>query len=265
MFVTSISIYPIKATAAIDLPEAEVRRRGLADDRRWVLADEDGQFLHQRIHAKLAAVQSSLASDGSLHVDAPGRSPLRIARPDGSERFAVTVWRDTVDAALAASDAQVWFSEYMGFPCRLLFMDTAATRPVAPEYGRPGDVVSFADAIPLLLTTEASLGDLNARLSDALPMARFRPNVVIDGDNAWEEEHWERLRIGAVEFEVTHPCVRCVVTTIDQRSGQRSGDGEPLKTLASFRKTADGVCFGVNILPRGVGQIHVGDSVEVIS
>ena len=81
----------------------------------------------------------------------------------------------------------------------------------------------------------------------------------------WDEEKWHRLRIGDVEFEATHPCVRCVVTTIDQTSGKLSDDGEPLKALASFRKTSDGVCFGQNITPRGCGAIHIGDTVKLLT
>jgi uncharacterized protein YcbX len=152
----------------------------------------------------------------------------------------------------------------MGVPCQLVFMDDEATRPVVPEYGKAGDVVSFADAMPLLLATRASLADLNRRLENQLPMNRFRPNIVIDGGKPWFEESWQGVRIGDVEFEVTHPCLRCAVTTIDQQDGKKSGDGEPLKTLASFRRTEAGVSFGVNLAPRSSGTLHVNDPVSVV-
>lgn len=264
MHVTGLAIYPIKATAAIDLQQAEVRARGLAGDRRWMVVDADGQFLHQRIHAKLALVTTTLGIGDSLCVDAPGMPRLKVDCPDGGQRLDVVVWSDTVSAAHGGSEAEDWFSEYMGVSCQLVFMDDEATRPVVPEYGKAGDVVSFADAMPLLLATEASLADLNRRLDNRLPMSRFRPNVVIDGDEPWLEESWQSVRIGDVEFEVTHPCLRCVVTTIDQQVGKKSADGEPLKTLASFRRTEAGVAFGVNLAPRSSGTLHLKDPVSLI-
>ena len=124
--------------------------------------------------------------------------------------------------------------------------------------------MSFADAVPLLLATDASLVDLNRRLARPLPMSRFRPNVTVDGDEPWEEDRWKIVRMGNVEFEITHRCARCVVTTIDQDTGEKSGEGEPLKTLATFRRDSDGVYFGQNLVPRSVGTIAVGDEVEVL-
>ena len=263
MQVTALFIYPIKATTAISLQQAEVRPRGLAGDRRWVVVDNNGQFLQQRTHPKLAIVRTALQPDGVLIVTAADMDPLHIAPPAGQDRAEVTVWRDTVDAANAGPEAADWFSRFLELPCRLVFMDQDANRPVAPEYGREGDVVSFADALPLLLTTDASLADLNQRLDKTLPMSRFRPNLVIDGDTPWAEDKWKRIRVGEIEFEITHPCVRCVVTTIDQDTGQKSPDGEPLKTLATFRRGEKGVLFGMNLVPRNGGIIRVGDEVVV--
>jgi uncharacterized protein YcbX len=265
MRVTRLSIYPIKATREVSLQRTDVRPRGLAGDRRWVVIDETGQFVHQRVSPQLAVVSTTLHSDGSISIEAPRMSRLRVSAPQGGVRQMVHVWNDVVDAALANDEAADWFSQLLGFRCNLAFMDERAQRPVAPQYGRDGDVVSFADALPLLLTTEASLADLNRRMEKPLPMSRFRPNVSIDGRQPWEEDEWKVLRIGDIEFEITHPCVRCVVTTVDQETGEKSRDGEPLKTLATFRRTADGVCFGQNLVPRGTGQISVGDKVEVVS
>ncbi len=263
MQVTRLYIYPIKATTAISLQQAEVRPRGLAGDRRWVVVNQQGQFLQQRMHAKLAIVRTALPDDGGLLVNASDMEPLSVVPPVGQQRGAATVWSDTVDAADAGDEAAAWFSQFLGLPCRLMFMDKAASRPVEPQYGREGDVVSFADALPLLLTTEADLTDLNRRLERPLPMSRFRPNLVVDGDAAWADDDWKRLRVGEVEFEITHPCARCVVTTIDQETGQKSPDGEPLKTLATFRRGEKGVLFGQNLAPRSGGVIRVGDEVNV--
>jgi hypothetical protein len=264
MHITGIHIYPVKGTRAVSLERAEVRRRGLAGDRRWLVVDQSGKFLTQRSHPKLALVSASVHTDGSIELDAPGMPHLRVAIPDAGERQSVTVWDDTFEAAVGPPEAARWFSHCLGLICGLAYMDQATRRPVAPTYGQPGDVVSFADAVPLLLATDASLSDLNRRLTRPVPMLRFRPNVTVDGHEPWEEDRWKIVRMGNVEFEVTHRCARCVVTTIDQDTGEKSGEGEPLKTLATFRRDADGVYFGQNLVPRGAGTIAIGDEVEVL-
>ena len=264
MQVTGLFVYPIKGTAAVPMQQADVHPRGLAGDRRWVVVDENGQFLQQRVEPKMALVRTSLEQDGALCVEAPGVPDLLVPAPAGTDRLSTTVWRDTVDAAAAGAEADNWFSQCLGRPCRLAFMDDEAHRPVAPEYGSEGDVVSFADAVPLLLATDASLADLNARLAQPLPMSRFRPNLVIDGVQPWAEDTWKRLRVGEVEFEVTHRCARCVVTTIDQQTGTKDRSGEPLKTLAKFRRDADGVYFGMNLVPRSAGTVKVGEQVLIL-
>lgn len=264
MQLNGIFIYPIKAISAVELQQAEVRPRGLAGDRRWVLVDQYGQCLHQRTQPRLATVKGDLQPDGGIAVATAGMDLIHIACPDGRLRSSVTIWSDEVNAADAGDQAAAWFTQFLGITCRLLFMDAHAIRPVAAPYGKDGDVVSFADGIPLLLASEASLADLNGRLENPLPMNRFRPNVVVDGQQPWVEEQWKRVRIGDIEFEVTHPCVRCVVTTVDQKAGEKSADREPLKTLATFHQSDDGVCFGVNMTPRGSGVIRLSDPVTVL-
>lgn len=264
MQLTRISIYPIKATREVSLPQADVRPRGLVGDRRWMVVDAEGSFLQQRVKPRLAVMDVQLQPDRSLVVTARDMSPLHVPVPAGDARRAVKVWRDTLTAADAGVVAAKWFSNFLGQECHLVFMDQQTQRPVDARYGRPGDVVSFADAAPLLLATMVSLEDLNRRLNRPLAMSRFRPNVTIDGDRAWEEDRWELIRIGQVNFEVTHRCARCVVTTIDQNSGQKDEEGEPLKTLATFRRDDGGVYFGQNLIPRTTGTIRVGDRVTVV-
>ncbi len=176
----------------------------------------------------------------------------------------VTVWGDVVDAADAGSDAQAWFTQLLQRDCHLVFLDQRAERPVNHQRARAGDVVSFADAMPCLLASEASLEDLNRRIGRELPMTRFRPNIAIDGAEPWAEDHWSLVQVGNVQFEVTHPCAHCVVTTVDQQSGRKDADGEPLRTLASFRAQAGAVHFGINAIGRALGIVRVGDEVTVL-
>lgn len=265
MKVARLSIYPIKATGEVTLSRADVELRGLSGDRRWMVVDANGDFLQQRNRPRLALVQSALSDDRSLRIEAPGMSALVVSEPQQGLRRSVQIWRDRMKAPDAGEEAADWFSQLLGEECRLVFMDAAASRPIPDQYALDGGEVSFADAMPLLLATEASLADLNRRLNQPLPMSRFRPNVTIDGRVAWEEDDWQCIRIGNVEFTLTHRCARCVVTTIDQHSGEKDDAGEPLKTLAGFRRDSKGIYFGMNMAPRTTGALRVGDRVEVIS
>ena len=260
---TSIHIYPIKATRRVPLDEAVVKPRGLAHDRRWMLVDENGKFLTQREHARLGLVRAQV-QPSHLAIQAPSMEPLAVPFPGwGAARRPVQIWKDEVAAVEADAAAHVWFSRYLGIACRLIYMDEAAARPVDPQYDPGGCEVSFADGYPLLLTTEASLADLNTRLDAPVPMTRFRPNLVVSGGEAFDEDGWRMVRIGEVLFHVVKPCARCVVLTIDQDTAE--GGKEPLRTLNRFRKQDGKVYFGENLIPTAPGIVRVGDTVEVVA
>lgn len=265
MKVTEINIYPVKSTRRIALTESEVLPRGLPWDRRWMLVDEENRFITARKHPVLATVQAEIGSD-SMIITADARDQLRLSlEPEQRETTRVTVWRDSVDAVLADREADIWFSDYLGVSCRLVQLTDDLVRGVDQDYGQPADEVSFADGFPLLLITEASLADLNSRLDQPVEMRRFRPNLVVDGDLPYAEDTWRHLRVGEVEFEGVKNCSRCVFTTIDPDRGVKSPDKEPLRTLSTYRRRLEGgVFFGQNLIPRGGGVIHVGDSVTLL-
>ena len=265
MKVTEINIYPIKSTRRIALRESEVLRRGLPWDRRWMLVDTTGRFMTARQHPMLARVQTAVNSD-VLQVWAEGRDELRLPlTPPDTGITSVSVWRDGCDAVLVGPEADGWFSDYLGVSCRLVQMPDTLVRAVNPEYGQAGDEVSFADGFPLLLISEASLNDLNHRLQIPVSMRRFRPNLVVDGEVAYGEDQWRRLRVGEVEFEGVKNCSRCVFTTIDPDTGTKDPQQEPLRTLGTYRRRAQGgVYFGQNLIPRSAGVIRVGYRVEVL-
>ncbi|MFQ5645283.1 MAG: MOSC domain-containing protein, partial [Thiogranum sp.] len=262
--VTEINIYPIKSTRRIALTESAVVPRGLPRDRRWMLVDTDGKFITARQHPTLAVVETQFAGD-VLRVSVAGRQPLQLPlqAPDVEPRK-VTIWRDQCDAVPVGAEADAWFSDYLGMACQLVRMTDELVRGVDTNFGQPGDEVSFADGFPLLLLSEASLHDLNGRLDQAVSMRRFRPNLVVDGEQPYAEDNWRRLRVGEVEFEGVKNCSRCVFTTIDPDTGVKNPDREPLRTLSSYRRRPEGgVFFGQNLIPRSGGVIHVGDVVEV--
>jgi uncharacterized protein YcbX len=264
MKLTEINIYPIKSTRRIALDASPVLPRGLPWDRRWMLVDANGRFITARQHSALARVATRFEGK-RLEVSVNGRDALAIALdPAQEETLEVSVWRDRCPARPASAQADAWFSDYLGVACRLVQMTDDIRRGVDPAYGRPGDEVSFADGFPLLLISEASLADLNRRLPEPVSMRRFRPNLVVDGEFAYGEDNWRRIRVGDVEFEGVKNCSRCVFTTIDPDTGRRHPHGEPLATLSRYRRRpAGGVFFGQNLIPRGSGTLRVGDPVEV--
>jgi len=263
----SVHIYPLKGCRAVDLAEAVVEPWGLAGDRRWLLVDADCQFMTQRRHPALARLTVTYGPGNDITASCDGRHPIRVAAPVGAsaELLKVTVWSSTVLAASAGPAADAWFTAYLGEPARLVWLDDPTRRPVDPDYGADGDVVSFADGYPLLLTNTASLARLGEWLTAAgdepVPMNRFRPNAVVSGFPPWDEDRWQRITIGAVSFRVAKPCGRCVVTTTDQLTGQRGG--QPLKMLAARRRLGKSLVFGQNIIPDTTGTIRVGDPVEI--
>ncbi len=263
-YVAALHLHPVKGLRGYPITTAQVEPCGLAGDRRWMAVDAAGRFLSQRQLPGMARVLAEATSDG-LILRAPTLPPISVPHPgpDG-ETITVSVWRSTLPARLAHRVACAWLSEALGAACRLVHLADAAARPVDPAYGDAGDRVSLADGYPVLLTSMSSLGDLNARLADPVPMRRFRPNLVIAGADAWAEDRWRLIRVGGVVFRVAKPCSRCSVITIDQESGERPDAQEPLRTLTRFRRTEDGVMFGQNMIPQTLGSLAVGDAVTVL-
>jgi uncharacterized protein YcbX len=178
-------------------------------------------------------------------------------------RRTVEIWGNPVEAIDAGEAAARWLTQLLGADVRLAFCPETTARRTDPDYDPIGSPVSFADGYPLLLISEASLADLNTRLETPLPMNRFRPNVVVRGTEPFAEDAWRRVTIGSLAFDVVKSCARCVVTTTDQDTGERSA--EPLRTLAKFRRRGDGVQFGMNVVHRGTGTIRVGDPVTCLT
>jgi len=258
---TGISLYPIKALGRCGTQQSQVSALGLVGDRRWVLTDTTGKFISQRSHPKLAQVQVRTLKDG-LELKAPGADPILLSPSAEAPRSQVTVWQDTVSAVDAPSFANEWFSLFLGDDCLLHFMDEQCIRPVNMPEGQPGQHrVSFADGFPCLLASTASLDLLNSKLVEPVGMDRFRPNLVVTGCEAHAEDDWGRFRIGEAEFRAVKPCSRCKVPTIDQTTGKATADGEPLRTLATYRNQPEGIMFGVNLVVENEGVLSVGDEV----
>lgn len=259
----AIVVYPVKSCAGNALQMAEVEARGLAHDRRWMLVDADGRFLTGRQLPRLVRVQAQPLGEDRVRLSAPGMDAIEVGIDADAARIATRVWDSPVSAVDAGSAAADWFSAYLGRRVRLVHADARMRRPLDAGYSEPGDETAFADGFPLLLLSRAAADALSTRVGRDLGWRRFRPNLVVDGVPAHAEDRWRRVRIGALEFDVVKPCVRCVFTTIDPDSATAETDGEPLATLKGYRRGPQGITFGQNLIARGAGTIRVGDRVEV--
>ena len=260
MQLAAMHIYPVKSCGGISVTAWEADALGLRHDRRFMICTPDGRFVTQRETPALALVRTALRGP-HLVLTAPELPELVLPHtPLGGRPVLVRVWDDELRVVAPDHKADDWVSRVVGEECFLAYVPETVVRPVDPIWSPEGGRTGFADGFPFLLAGEASLADLNARLPKALPMNRFRPNLVVRGSAPFAEDGWKRIRIGGLPMRVVKPCARCVVTTTDQATGKRMGD-EPLRTLARFRRQERGVMFGQNVVHYGTGMLRVGVAV----
>lgn len=265
--ITALNVYPVKGCRGIALDSARIAAMGFEHDREWLITRPDGRFMTQREEPRLALIQTAL--DGAT---------LRLRVPDGSEvsvpasatgrEVEVTCWKDQCAAFDTGEEAAQFLERYLGAPYRLVRFDARRKRLANPQWTPGVEALNqFSDGFPWLLVSEASLADLNTRLSRQLPMNRFRPNIVVSGLPPFGEDRLHEVSGGGVRLRRAKGCTRCIVTTTDQATGTRDGD-EPLRTMAKFRfdRALKGVVFGQNmILIDGLGaQLRVGQELAVI-
>jgi len=259
---SEIYIYPIKSLGGVRLAETQLTPRGLACDRRWMLIDEQG-FLTQREIPQMALLEVSLQAD-YLVVHSPSEaSPLTIplTLPSDAPTKPVPIWDDTTTAQMVSEEADEWFSKALDHPCSLVYMPDFSERTKVGKISGKVQPVSFADSYPALLIGQASLNDLNTRLTEPVPMNRFRPNLVFTGGEAYEEDQWHEFSIGDARCWAEKPCARCSVVTINQETATLGK--EPLATLAQYRKQDNKVLFGQSILFEPGKIIREGDEIQV--
>ncbi|QJQ95839.1 MULTISPECIES: MOSC domain-containing protein [Halomonadaceae] len=254
--------YPIKSTAGEALTEAVAGEEGLEGDRRYMVTRPDGSFVTARTHPHLQRVSTTLRTGGvTLHH--PALPDLSLTHEEFSALPSpAQVWSDSFVGLATTREADEWCSQALGESVKLLWLGERS-----PRYRQAiGKRVSFADGYPLLLIGQASLDELNTRLRQPHRMAQFRPNLVVTGSLPYAEDEWHVLRIGEVELIVDAPCSRCAMITVDPDTGRFMADkGEPLRTLAGYRRGVDGkVYFGQNLIVAKGGTLQVGAPVEII-
>jgi uncharacterized protein YcbX len=278
MKVTEINIYPIKSLGGISLEECLIEKRGFEFDRRWMLTDKNGEFFTQREFPKMATLSIEI-KDNSLQISNSKNEQINVPFEfEKNQTQKVTVWNSICDAFVLPGNINEWLSNVLETDCQLVYMHDESEREISEFFRQDNEIVSFADGYPFLLIGENSLNDLNEKLETKLPMNRFRPNIVIDGAEAFAEDRWKKIQIGDSVFRSTKPCARCVMTTVEQNSGEFDGK-EPLKTLAKYRLakdvfpgelesldlSANAVLFGQNLVAENFGgKIKLGDEVRVL-
>lgn len=257
---SEIWIYPVKSLGGISVKSAKVLSKGLELDRRWMLVDENGLFFTQRIHPKMSLFKLHLVS-GQLSIQFGSEQIPLALQNNFTSPVQVQVWDDKVLAQEVSTTHNEWFTERLGIKCRLVFFPEDNPRPVDPTYSINNDNTSLSDAFPFLIIGQSSLNDLNERLSEPVPMNRFRPNFVFTGGEPYEEDTWKDFTIGQNRFVAVKPCGRCVMTTVNQDTGEKGND--PLKTLATYRMKNNKTLFGQNVIALDYKEVHVGDLVSL--
>ncbi|GAB3058132.1 MOSC domain-containing protein [Intrasporangium mesophilum] len=272
--VTGLNVYPVKSLAGVAPQAAAVDARGLVGDRRWAVVAPDGAKVTAREEHRLLGVRAEPLADGAVRLCAPGAEAVVAVPPRDGAPVPVGFWGQA-SAVPGSLEVSEWLSERVGRSLRLVWQDEDMVRPIRPDLGgQPGDRNSFADAAPVHLTSEASLTRLNDWVletalergeepAEPLRQERFRPNVVVDGDEPFAEDSWSVVRIGDVPFRATMVVDRCVMTTIDRVELHTTK--EPIRTLARHRKWDGATWFGIRltpVLPLAAGaHLRVGDTV----
>jgi MOSC domain-containing protein len=260
MMVTNLFEYLVKGLLGNKTCCATVNRRGLAMDRRWMLIDNKGDFLSQRQLPKLTHFIPEFQDHLTIrHLTSD--ETWTIKKAEFVEERKVVVWGQECTAHGSKGDMDKWLSGHLNTEVHLVYMQDDDIRPIKSSENE--DIVSFADAYPVLLATQASLDDLNSRLDEAVNINRFRPNILVDGEMPFAEDNWQRIKIGPVIFKVVKRCARCHVININQQTGMAGK--EPLKTLSTYRKDGNKVNFAVNLIPENTGIIHEEDEVTILA
>jgi uncharacterized protein YcbX len=264
--VCELNVYPLKSARGIVKSSVTVADTGFEWDRHWMVIDAKASFLTQRTHPHLARIETEIGA-AQLTLRAAGLEPLSLPLNPQGAPLSVQIWNDRCAALDQGDEAAAWVSHVLGTAVRVVRVPSNPKRHANPQYAGPRAVpLAFPDGYPVLICNRASLEDLNARMPEPIPMERFRPNIVLDGLPPFAEDRIASLRIGTLLLNLVKPCVRCVIPSTDQRTGERSTDPTPALRAFRFDRTLRGVTFGENAVPvAGWGtSLERGASCEVI-
>jgi uncharacterized protein YcbX len=263
---SELYIYPVKSLAGIKLNTSKLTQFGLEYDRRWMVVDKQGKFISQREVAKMATIQTAIV-EGQLILS---YEQLKIKVPavnSQSQQVSVSVWKDTFMASHVSKDVDDWLTGVLGQTCQLVYMQKEVKRQVDLDFAPKGQNVSFADAFPLLVISQASLDNLNSRLDEPVNINRFRANIIVTGTKAFAEDDWINLSINTLDYKAVKLCSRCIMPSINQQTGQQD-KVKMLATLNNFRKIDGKIKFGQNLIYKNVEfinqqSISCGDEIKL--
>ena len=270
MQVSALHLYPLKSGRGIALSEADIGPEGIPGDRRMMLVEADGSFITQR-DLPLLAKLTVTPEQAVTRIAFDGEYEIKVSHPPADRRMDVVIWKSPVNAAVADEATNAKLSSWIGRDVRLVFFDAHSQREASAEWAGDGTPVTFADGYQILVSTTASLAALNADMAAhgeaSVGMDRFRPNIVVETEEAWVEDGWTAIEISGVVLDLVKPCARCIMTTQDQMSGSREG-ASPMPAMGRIRMSADrrvpGPLFGWNAVPRTSGRVRLGDPVRVL-
>lgn len=283
--IAQLWVYPIKSCAGVALQQAQLLEHGLQWDRHWMLVDEQGHFCSQRQWPRMVLIQPQLvyAQDGKtldhLLLHAPDMPVLAVpATTEGGTHRRVQVWKDLVNALDVGDEAAAWFSQFLGHAVRLVAFDLATQRLCSTKRTQGWQThTRFADGYPLLVTTASAIDALQADIAqhgvvDMQPsMLRFRPNIVLDGLPAHEEDYLSTLWTGSEDaadarLQLVKPCVRCPIPDIDPATAQSTtAVGDALLRYRRDTRMDGAPTFGMNavVVQASVAALQVGQAVWV--
>jgi len=263
--VTNLFTYPIKSTKGISLIESEIGPLGLKLDRTWAVIDENNHFITGRENQNILKISTNI-NESKLLLSAPNIDSIEIdtETPLNQKRAEVFLFKKAASAFVLNNHINDWLSTILGQNARMITIDKTDLRKMSARHNpKEHERIGFSDGSPIHLFSKASLAHLNAQLDKKVSLHNFRPNIIVDGCEAYAEDNWKSIKIGACEFEVTGKMGRCIFTTIDPNTLKKDSLGEPLKTLSRTRKEGNRVGFGMCLIPRKLGIIKVGDEVEL--
>ncbi|GAB5029618.1 mosc domain protein [Nannochloropsis oceanica] len=276
--VISLYVYPVKSCKGIEVQASLVEARGLMLDRLWMVTTSTGTFRTQRQIPKMALIQPNLPSSLSapLELNAPDMPTCVVPVWTTGKQVRVRVWDDHCQGYDQGDEVAQWLSTFLEEEdLRLVRIDDKERRQVELAFAPRGSITGFADGFPFLLANQSSLDDLNDRLPTPIPMARFRPNIVVGGPAAFDEDKWDKIAIGDIRLRVVKPCSRCKIPNTDQETAEVAK--EPAETLKKFRTGAilgigyggkDEFYFAENLIhdsKKKTGVVSVGDPLRVFT
>lgn len=258
--VTDLYIHPLKSAASISVDSAAIDNFGFKNDRRWMLVDSSGNFLSQR-QLPIMCLIKAVVDGAVLMLTVPNQSPLKVT-VDKSREQQVIIWGDSCRSYDCGDEAAGYLSVFLETKCRMVYFPDEGVRQVDMDYARKGELTGFSDGFPLLIVSQESLDFINNKLKKNVSMARFRPNIVVSGVEAFAEDGWKEVVIGGITLRIVKPCSRCAIPSIDPLTGFRSA--ELIKVLRTYRMRNDKIYFGQNVIADSTGELEVGMTVDVV-